>query len=134
MARKARSIEPGLLCHVTQRGNNREPVFKTDQDRFDYLSLLRLLSEPTGVKIFGYCLMPNHVHLVLRPRGEDCMAVQAHIVEQPCEYRWSSAAAHCLKDEFGLLSMEWTTWWIRRHTRLGRRLGQARINAASIPA
>ncbi len=67
MPRIARFVLPGLPHHVMQRGNNDQPVFLTDDDRVAYLELLREESERHGVAVLGYCLMPNHLHLVIQP-------------------------------------------------------------------
>lgn len=53
--------------HVVQRGNNRIECFKADADRLVYLSILRELSALTHCAIHAYCLMTNHVHLLLTP-------------------------------------------------------------------
>lgn len=75
MPRSPRCVVPGLAYHVTQRGTNREPVFLTDADRKCYLRLLRDNLDETGVRVFAYCLMRNHVHLVLEPARDDSLAV-----------------------------------------------------------
>ena len=74
MARAARIVIPKVPHHVTQRGNNRQDVFFTDDDRRLYLDLLRDHCATAGVRILGYCLMNNHVHLVLVPPAEDRLA------------------------------------------------------------
>jgi putative transposase len=60
--------------HVTQRGNARRAVFETDNDRLAYLSILGQHAKSRGLSIRGYCLMPNHVHLVVVPVRKDAMA------------------------------------------------------------
>ncbi|MBR7619095.1 transposase [Phenylobacterium sp. 20VBR1] len=70
MARRARMIFPGLAHHVTQRGNRREPIFFEDGDQQIYLDLLATQLKRYGVACWGYCLMPNHVHLILTPSDE----------------------------------------------------------------
>jgi len=67
MARIARLVVPGLPHHVTQRGNRRMTVFFSDDDYLLYLDLLRERCRQARVKIWAYCLMPNHVHLILTP-------------------------------------------------------------------
>lgn len=67
MARLARIVIPGLPHHVTQRGNRREAIFFEDGDHEIYLDLLAEQTRKAGVAVWAYCLMPNHVHLILRP-------------------------------------------------------------------
>ena len=56
---------------MTQRGNRREDVFFTDEDREAYLSWLKEYSDKHQVEILAYCLMTNHIHLVAVPATED---------------------------------------------------------------
>lgn len=74
MPRMARVVVPGLPHHVTQRGNNRQPVFFTDDDRLLYLTLLRAHSARHGLAVRGWCLMTNHVHLVVVPEKASALA------------------------------------------------------------
>jgi len=74
MARKARVVIPGAAHHVTQRGNNGQDVFFTDDDRRVYLSFLRDCSERFGLKVLAYCLMSNHVYIVGVPKREESLA------------------------------------------------------------
>lgn len=57
--------------HVTQRGNRRQQVFFSDADYQTYVTLLAGSCRQAGVAVWAYCLMPNHVHLILVPRDED---------------------------------------------------------------
>ncbi len=74
MPRVARIVIPNRPHHITQRGNNRQDVFFVDGDRKVYLSLLKEESAKHGLRVLGYCLMTNHVHLVAAPRREDSLA------------------------------------------------------------
>lgn len=74
MPRLPRVVAVGLPHHVTQRGNYRQNVFSTGSDRLMYLSLLREYSRPAGLRVIGYCLMTNHVHLIVIPGREDSLA------------------------------------------------------------
>ena len=56
--------------HVTQRGNGRRVIFETDNDRMVYLGLLQQHTKQQRLAILGYCLMPNHVHLIAVPERE----------------------------------------------------------------
>lgn len=67
LARIARLVVPGLPHHVTQRGNRRLNVFFSDDDYLLYLDLLSDRCRKAGVEIWSYCLMPNHVHMILTP-------------------------------------------------------------------
>jgi putative transposase len=71
MTRLARIVVPGLPHHVTQRGNRREAIFFEDGDHEIYLDLLAEQTSKEAVEVWAYCLMPNHVHLVLKPMWAD---------------------------------------------------------------
>ncbi len=71
MSRLARMVVPGLPHHVTQRGNRREAIFFEDGDQQIYCDLLAEQARKFSVEVWAYCLMPNHVHLILTPHGED---------------------------------------------------------------
>jgi len=71
MSRQPRLVIPGHPHHVTQRGNRRQPVFFRDADYQAYLSLLSEWAGRAGTEVWAYCLMPNHVHLILVPSHED---------------------------------------------------------------
>jgi putative transposase len=71
MARLARIVIPGVPHHVTQRGNRRLPVFFSDDDRRAYLALIAEACAAHGTICLGWCLMDNHVHLILVPTRED---------------------------------------------------------------
>lgn len=73
MPRIARVVFPGLPHHVTQRGNRRGTVFFEDADRLAYLALLRECTSRHAVDVLAYCLMTNHVHLVLVPQSADAL-------------------------------------------------------------
>lgn len=71
MARLPRIVLPGIPHHVTQRGNRRERVFFEDDDYELYLDLLSDAAMRSGVAIWSYCVMPNHVHIIAVPSDED---------------------------------------------------------------
>ncbi len=74
MARLARVVIPNLPHHVIQRGVRSLPIFNTDQDREEYLRLLRAFGLRYGLKFWAWCLMTNHVHLVVVPAAPDSLA------------------------------------------------------------
>ena len=73
MARMARVVVSGLPHHVTQRGNRRQQTFFSDDDYRAYLDLLQQWSLRYGLRVWAYCLMPNHVHLIVAPSSADAL-------------------------------------------------------------
>jgi putative transposase len=71
MARLARLVVPGLPHHVTQRGNGRARTFFEDEDYALCRDLLAQACAEARVEVWAWCLMPNHVHLILVPADED---------------------------------------------------------------
>jgi putative transposase len=140
MPRRARQVAGSGIYHVMLRGVNRDVIFLEDEDRERFLFALKAAKDASECKALAYCLMDNHVHLVLRsgiepigstvrrfgvryagwfnrkydrvghlfqdrfksvPVDEDAHfitlmryvwnnPVEAGLVEQPEEYRWSS--------------------------------------------
>lgn len=75
MARLARIVAVNVAHHVTQRGNARQFILAADSERLVYLQLLRRYVELHEVSLLGYCLMSNHVHLVVVPRKAEALAL-----------------------------------------------------------
>jgi putative transposase len=71
LARLARLVIPGTPYHVTQRGNRRQQTFFEDGDYRLYLDLLSEAARRAGTSVWAYCLMPNHVHVIVVPSDED---------------------------------------------------------------
>lgn len=69
MPRSARVIVPGYAYHLVMRGNQRASVFFEDSDYRQYLLWLAEYSREYGMRVWAYCLMPNHVHLVVLPEN-----------------------------------------------------------------
>jgi len=88
---------PGVAHHVTQRGNNRADVFYVDDDRRVYPRLLGDGAQRYGLRIEGYCLMTNHVHVVGVPEREGSLALA-----------------------LGLANLRYTQYVNRMHGRSGR--------------
>lgn len=97
MPRNSRVVAAGYPHHVTQRGNNREPVFFDDDDRWTYLNLLSHYTRKYQVEIWAYCLMTNHIHLLVVP-------------QKPAG----------LSSGVGLVNMTYTQYLNRKHQRTGR--------------
>lgn len=71
MARLARIVVPGVVHHVTQRGNRRQEVFFSPDDYSAYRDLVAEACAAKAVSCLAWCLMPNHVHLILTPSTAD---------------------------------------------------------------
>jgi len=70
LARLARIVIPGTPYHVTQRGNRRQTTFFEDEDFALYRDLVGEAARRAGSEVWAYCLMPNHVHLIVVPSDE----------------------------------------------------------------
>lgn len=74
MPRKARVIVPNTPHHIVQRGHDRKAVFVEEGDYQFYLENLREWKLALSLKIYSYCLMTNHIHLIVEP-NDDTTAV-----------------------------------------------------------
>src|SRR5438132_8128413 len=70
MPRTARASVGNVCYHVINRGNRRAEVFHHDRDYATFVRLIRKAVVRIPVRVLGYCLMPNHFHLVLWPRRD----------------------------------------------------------------
>jgi putative transposase len=73
MPRIARIIGVGYPHHIVLRGNNREKVFLDRGDYERYLSFVSKYSEEKEASVLAYCLMPNHIHLLVKPSEEEAL-------------------------------------------------------------
>jgi len=72
MPRRPRHAAGQIVYHVLNRGNLRATLFHKDGDYAAFDKILRQAHQRTPVDLFAWCLMPNHWHLLLRPRrGQD---------------------------------------------------------------
>jgi putative transposase len=74
MPRAARVVLPELALHIVQRGNNRADCFFRDADYAAYLGYLGFCARHFGCSLHAYCLMTNHVHLLLTPHAASACA------------------------------------------------------------
>ena len=76
MARPIRVEFEGAVYHITARGNERRRIFRDDADHEMFLATVGQCVEQHGLRLHGYCLMPNHYHLLLEtPRGNLSRAI-----------------------------------------------------------
>jgi len=87
MPRQARVVVPSIALHVVQRGHDRRDCFRHDTDYLVYLSNLRALSASSDCALHAYCLMTNHVHLLLTPRSaESCALLMRSLGQRYVQY------------------------------------------------
>jgi len=65
MPRKARLFLNNAIYHAMARGNQKQLTFINEEDFVKYLDILKHYKRKYKFKLYGYCLMPNHVHLML---------------------------------------------------------------------
>lgn len=73
MPRLGRIVLPRYPHHVVQRGHNRQVIFAEPQDYERYLNTLQEFKVEYGVEVYAYCLMTNHIHLLLAPSEPDAI-------------------------------------------------------------
>lgn len=120
MPRMPRLVVPGLPHHVTQRGVRSTDIFRDEADRFAYLDCLRLERDRWGVEFLAWCLMTNHVHLVVVPRREDSLARgigEAHKRYTRGVNLRDGVRGHMFQGRFGSCVLD------ERHLATGRPLG-----------
>jgi putative transposase len=109
MARLRRIVLPGIPHHITQRGNRRQQVFFEDADYAFYLDLFVQAAEAAGTEIWAYCLMPNHVHMIVVPHDAD--GLRATFAEAHRQYtgyinaraKWTG---HLWQGRYGSVAMD----------------------------
>ena len=111
MTRLARLVIPGLPYHVTQRGNRRGTTFFEDDDFHDYRELLAEAVQASEAKVWAYCFMPNHVHLIVVPSDSDGLrrtfanAHRRYARFINARHRWTG---HLWQGRFGAVVMDET--------------------------
>ena len=109
MARLARLVIPGLPYHVTQRGNRRGTTFFEDDDFRTYREMLAAAAGLADAQVWAYCLMPNHVHLIIVPADPDGLrrtfanAHRRYAGMINARYHWSG---HLWQGRFGAVAMD----------------------------
>ena len=68
---KRKLTVPNVVSHVTQRAAGREPLFVEDKDYLYMLANMKEISKKRSLEMFAFCLMPNHIHILARPREDE---------------------------------------------------------------
>ncbi len=109
MTRIARIVVPGLPHHVTQRGNRRATVFFEAGDYELYRDWLGQSCRKFGVSVWAYCLMPNHVHLILTPQDSGGLALalaRTHRLYAGFVNARARQTGHLFQGRFGSVAMD----------------------------
>jgi REP-associated tyrosine transposase len=80
MPRPLRPIDDGLIYHVMGRGNNRQDVFRKPADFEAFLQSMADLKERKPFALYGYCLLNNHFHLLVRPKRESISRIMQSLL------------------------------------------------------
>jgi len=105
-----RAVAVDCPHHVTQRGNGRQNVFFTDRDREVYLAAFFDYAARYALRVWGYCLMSNHVHFIVVPERERSLARvfgrthsdyarYANLTQRSCGHLWQARFYSCALDE-----------------------------------
>nr|WP_285889798.1 transposase [Neobacillus niacini] len=102
MPRGARVKSRSGIYHIMLRGANRQEIFHDDEDCLKFLELMHIYKLKTKVGIYSWCLMSNHVHLLLKEGNEDISATMKRIgVCYVSYYNWKYRTnGHLFQDRF----------------------------------
>jgi REP element-mobilizing transposase RayT len=102
MPRKARTKSSTGIYHILIRGINRQIIFEDDEDYQQYLEVLKEQKEKSGIEIYAYCLMSNHIHLLIKEGSEELGTVFKRIgASYVYWYNWKyNRRGHLYQDRF----------------------------------
>jgi putative transposase len=87
MPRQGRLIFPDVAVHIVQRGHDRRDCFRQETDYLVYLANLRDVMGPSGCALHAYCLMTNHVHLLVTPsHARGCAVLMRDLGQRYVQY------------------------------------------------
>ena len=114
MPRIPRVVVAGVAHHITQRGNNRQDVFFVDDDWRAYLSILSEQARRFGLRVEGYALMTNHVHLIATPKSADALAKaigRTHWLYTQYVNRLHGRSGHLWQNRFYSCALDEAHFW-----------------------
>lgn len=102
MTRRARVKSRSGIYHIMWRGANRQEIFHDDEDCKSLLDILHKYRLKTKMRIYGWCLMNNHIHLLIREGNEDLAITMKRIgVSFVSYYNWKyETSGHLFQDRF----------------------------------
>jgi len=114
MPRPLRFAPAGWPLHVWCRGNRQQDIFCDDADRRRYLALMIRHCQENGSEILAYCLMRNHVHLILQPSKDDGLTRTMHRINSEyaqAMHQKMQVAGHFWQGRFGASVMDDRYLW-----------------------
>jgi putative transposase len=109
MPRAARIVVPGVAHHITQRGNRQQAIFFSEEDYRAYCSILAVALTRHNTRCLAWCLMPNHVHLMLVPVTADSLRAtlsSAHTTYAQRINQQQAASGHLFQGRFASYAMD----------------------------
>lgn len=102
MPRRAREKSKSGIYHIMLRGINRQDLFEDDEDRLKFIEALSFYKEKSGYKVYAYCLMSNHVHMLFKEEKEPISLIIKRISSSYVYYynRKYSRCGHLLQERF----------------------------------
>ena len=102
MPRQARRKSESGIYHIMLRGINQQQIFEDEEDGFRFLETLSKYKEQCGYEIYAYCLMGNHVHILLKEGKENLTLVLKRIAGSYVYwYNWKyRRCGHLFQDRF----------------------------------
>jgi putative transposase len=135
MPRTSRAAVGGVVYHVLNRGNGRMQIFRKPGDYQAFVELMIAAKQRAEIEIFGFCLMPNHWHIVLRPRRASDLAdylswlTNTHVKRYRAHYRRTSG--HLYQGRFKSFAVEEDAYfltllrYVEANPRRAKLVGQA---------
>jgi len=102
LPRQARKKSSSGIYHIMLRGINRQQIFEDEEDRQRFLDTLQNYKELCGYSIYGYCLMGNHIHILLKEGKEDLTLVLKRVAGSYVYwYNWKyHRTGHLFQDRY----------------------------------
>lgn len=102
MSRPPRTNFHGAHYHITSRGNRRAPIFLDQRDHFIWLEKLAATAEKHHIRIYGYCLMPNHYHLLIETPEANLSEAMHMLNAQYCQHfnKRHGSSGHVIQGRF----------------------------------
>jgi putative transposase len=114
MTRPLRIEYAGALYHVTSRGDRREDIYLSDQDRLDFLSVLQQVCNRFNCLVYAYCLMDNHYHMLVEtPDGNLSQGMrQLNGVYTQTHNRNNARVGHVFQGRYRGILVQKDAYWL----------------------